>query len=192
MRNQLACGALVLAAAGLASADPGRPAPPAPAAPAVHDGQSDFDFLVGTWKVKNRVLDGWLKGSTTWYEFDAIAIERPIWGGKGIVEEWDGTSPKRRIQGLGVRLYDPAAQHWSIWWADRSVGQVFTPPVVGTFKDGRGEFYSDQTLDGKPNRTRIVWTKLSRDALRWEQAYSIDGGKTWETNWVMSFTRAAP
>lgn len=105
MHTYLFCGALALAAATA------RVASGEPAAPPLHDGQSDFDFLVGTWKVKNRVLDGWLKGSTTWYEFDAIAIERPIWGGRGIVEEWDGTSPKRHIQGLSVRLYDPAARH---------------------------------------------------------------------------------
>jgi NIPSNAP len=24
---------------------------------------------------------------------------------------------------------------------------------------------------------------------RWEQAFSVDGGKTWETNWIMDFTR---
>jgi hypothetical protein len=186
MHTYVACGALVLAATsvGIASAEP--PAPP------LHDGQSDFDFVVGTWKVKNRVLDGWLKGSTTWYEFDATAHERPIWGGHGIVEEWDGTSPKRHIQGLAVRLYDPASRHWSIWWADRSLGTLLLPPVVGTFKDGRGEFFCDETFDGKPSRTRVTWIKLTKDALRWEQAYSLDGGKTWETNWIMNFTRAAP
>jgi hypothetical protein len=168
------------------SADPARPAEPA------RDGQSDFDFLIGTWKIKNRVLDGWLKGSTTWYEYDSVAIERPIWGGKGIVEEWDGTSPKRHVQGLAVRIYDQNAKHWSIWWADRSLGTLLTPPVVGTFKDGRGEFYCDEVFDGKPGRARILWTKLTKDTLRWEQAYSVDAGKTWETNWIMNFTRAAP
>lgn len=121
----------------------------------------------------------------------AEEIERPIWGGKGIVEEWDGTSPRRRIQGLGVRLYDPAARRWNIYWADRSLGTVLMPPVVGSFVDGRGEFFSDSMIDGKSVRCRVVWMRLTRDALRWEQAYSADAGKTWETHWIMSFTRVA-
>ena len=195
MQLKRACGVLALVAiafttAPAAPARPGAAAPP-PATAAAPDEASDFAFLTGTWKIRNRVLDGWLKGSTTWYEYDATAIERPIWGGHGNVEEWDGVSPRRHIQGLAVRLYDPAARHWSIWWADRSLGTVLSPPVVGGFKNGRGEFFSDSTIDGKPVRTRILWIKLTADTLRWEQAYSTDGGKTWETNWIMSFTRTA-
>jgi hypothetical protein len=188
------CGVLALVAmAFTACADRAAPrSPVAPAATTAPDAVSDFAFLTGTWKIRNRVLDGWLEGSTTWYEFDATAVERSIWGGRGNVEEWDGVSPKRHIQGLAVRLYDPTARHWSIWWADRSLGTVLSPPVVGGFKNGRGEFFSDSTLNGKPIRTRILWIKLTADSLRWEQAYSADGGATWETNWIMSFTRTAP
>lgn len=151
--------------------------------------EHDFDFLIGTWKIKNRVLDGWGKGSTTWYEYDATAIERPIWGGAGNVEEWDGVSPKRHVQGLAVRIYDATAGHWNIYWADRSLGTVLPSPVVGTFKDGRGEFFSDESFNGRPARWRIIWTRLSKDSLRWEQAISFDGGTTWETNWIMNFRR---
>jgi hypothetical protein len=194
MKIQRVCGvvAMVTIAFTAVHADPAHPKPASPAAPPAPDAASDFAFLTGTWKIRNRVLDGWLKGSTTWYEYDATAVERPIWGGHGNIEEWDGVSPKRHIQGLAVRLYDPTARHWSIWWADRSVGTVFSPPVVGGFKNGRGEFFSESTIDGKRVRTRILWIKLTADALRWEQAYSTDGGKTWETNWIMNFTRTAP
>jgi hypothetical protein len=118
-------------------------------------------------------------------------VERPIWGGKGIVEEWDGVSPRRHVQGLAVRIYDASARQWKIWWVDRSYADVYGPSV-GSFKGNRGEFFADGVADGKPFRSRSTWIKLTRDTLRWEQAFSPDGGKTWETNWIMEYTRASP
>jgi hypothetical protein len=190
---QVVASSLAIAAVTVTIARADSPLPaPVTVPPGDHDGQSDFDFLVGTWKVRNRVLDGRLQGSTTWFEYDSDVIERAIWGGKAIVEEWDGVSPKRHVQGLAVRMYDPSTKQWKLWWADRSFATIFTPPSVGSFKNGRGEFFSDSVADGKPFRSRCTWAKLTKDKLRWEQAYSADGGKTWETNWIMDFTRAAP
>lgn len=110
----------MLPATAHAGPSPSRPTARTTPSAGDHDGKSDFDFVIGTWKIRNRVLDGWLKGSTTWYEYDATAIERPIWRGKGNVEEWDGVSPRRHVQGVAVRMYDPATRQWKIWWGDRS------------------------------------------------------------------------
>ena len=180
--------ALALAAASPAHAGP----EPAPAKPGVaRDGQSDFDFILGAWRIKNRVLRKQPSGEDTWYEFDSTSTNRPIWDGAGNIEEWDGVGPNGRIQGVAVRLYDPAARHWTIYWGDRRQGILFQPPIVGSFTGNRGEFYADSTQDGRPLRERVIWTRLTKDTCRWEQAASLDGGKTWKTNWVMDFTRLA-
>jgi len=156
-----------------------------------HDGQHDFDFVLGSWTIKNRVLRKAPSGAISWYEFDATSVNRPVWDGTANVEEWDGTGPSGRIQGMAVRLYDPAAKHWSIYWADRRFGTLGYP-VVGSFEDGRGEFFADGTSGGKKTRERVIWSRISKDSCRWEQAISFDGGMTWETNWIMDFTRVPP
>jgi hypothetical protein len=179
--------ALLAALPGAGGAEPPRTSD---AAAAVHDGQSDFDFVLGRWKVKNRVLSR-RGGSDHWAEFDATSFNRPIWDGKANVEEWDGVGPSGRIQGFALRLYDPAARQWSIYWADRRYATLGAP-AVGSFKDGRGEFFSDGTLDGKKTRERVVWIRLSPTTCHWEQGVSLDGGKTWETNWTMDFIRIGP
>jgi len=155
------------------------------------DGQSDFDFIIGTWKIKNRMLRSQPDGTETWYEFDGTSTNRPIWDGKANVEEWDGVGPSGRIQGMAVRLYDPVARQWSIYWGNRRQG-ILGIPVVGRFHDGRGELYADGTYEGKKSRDRVVWSRITSTTCRWEQAMSLDGGKTWKTNWIMDFTRTAP
>jgi hypothetical protein len=187
MHTIFACWVFALLAVAPATSNADTPHPRPPPA-ATQGGESDFDFVLGSWKIKNRMLARPLSGSSSWYEFDATSVNRPIWGGKANVEEWDGTSPKGRIQGMAVRLYDPAARQWSIYWADGRTG-ILGSPVVGSFKNGRGEFFSDGTFDGKKTRERVVWSRITSTSCRWEQAISIDGGKTWETNWIMDFTR---
>ena len=61
----------------------------------------------------------------------------------------------------------------------------------GSFSGNVGQFEGDDTLRGQPIRVRFRWTEIDTPTPKWEQAYSPDGGKTWETNWVMHFTRAA-
>lgn len=163
------------------------PADPAPAV--ARDGQADFDFILGRWKIKNRVLRKQPSGAESWYEFDSTSTNRPIWDGKANIEEWDGVGPNGRIQGVAIRLYDPVARRWSVYWGDRRQGSLFLPAIVGSFTDGRGEFYADGTYEGKPTRERVIWSRITRDSCRWEQAMSLDGGKTWKTNWIMDFTR---
>ena len=152
------------------------------------DGARDFDFLIGTWKVRSRRLRARLSGSTEWDEVDAVSTTRPVWGGAANLEEWDGVGPNGRMQGLALRLYDPAARQWSIHWSTLATG-VLDRPAIGEFRDGRGEFFSQEPFEGRSILVRLAWSDITPTSCRWEQAFSPDGGRTWETNWIMRFTR---
>ncbi len=154
------------------------------------DCSRDFDFLFGIWRVRHRRLRRPLSDSDEWYEFDSEYKAVPIWGGKANLDEFAGESPLGRFEGLTLRLYDTASQTWSLYWATAKNGLTVTPNV-GTFTDeGVGEFFSDELFDGKPIRCRYRWIQQYESGCRWEQAFSADGGRRWETNWTMDFTRA--
>jgi hypothetical protein len=152
-----------------------------------HDPPRDFDFIIGSWKIHNRRLRQRLKGSNSWEEFEGTAVARKIWGGAGNVDEYEADSPSGRIQGMTVRLYNPNSQQWSIYWANSANG-VLETPMIGSFKDGRGGFYDQEFFEGKSIYVRFIWSNITATSARWEQAFSADGGKTWETNWVMELT----
>jgi hypothetical protein len=99
--------------------------------------------------------------------------------------------PGARYRAVALRIFDPAKERWSIWWLDGRYPDRLDVPVVGGFEEGRGAFYADDTLDGRPIRVRFRWFVHDADAARWEQAFSDDGGATWETNWTMDFARVA-
>ena len=172
--------------------------PPPPAAPqddavrdGVRDGVRDFDFLQGAWRVRNRRLRRPLAGSTEWYEFDGRAVERPLWDGQGNLEEYEATLPDgARLRGLALRLYDPRARRWAIHWSNSATGTL-DAPLTGAFRDGRGEFYGEEECEGRMVFVRFLWTHDAPGHARWEQAFSADAGRTWQTNWTMEFTRAA-
>ena len=175
--------ALLLAAGGAAVADPASE-------PAGRDGQHDFDFFVGTWKQHNRRLKNPLTGSTTWYEFDSQTTCRPVWGGKANMDEFESDTANGRIQGLTLRLYDPKARQWSIYWANSAAASPMGVPTVGAFDaNGHGEFFDQEMFQGRSILVRYIWADIKPDSYRWEQAFSLDGGKTWETNWVTNGTR---
>jgi hypothetical protein len=153
-----------------------------------HDPRTDFDFIIGSWKVHNRRLRQRLKGSNSWEEFEGTAVARKIWGGAGNIDEYEAESPSGRIQGMTVRLYNPKSQQWSLYWANNANG-VLETPMIGGFKDGRGEFYDQEMFEGRSIYVRYIWSNITPDSARWEQAFSADGGKTWETNWIMELTR---
>jgi hypothetical protein len=149
---------------------------------------NNFDFLVGNWTSKQRRLREILAGSDEWYEFDGIARCWSVFDGAGNIDEVK--FPEQGYTGLTVRLFDPATDLWSIYWARNDTGLAL-PPTVGRFEeDGVGRFYDDEDWNGRPIRVRYQWTVLSADACRWEQAFSTDTGETWETNWTADFTRA--
>ncbi len=151
-------------------------------------GADDFDFLIGDWSVHHRRLARRLAGDTRWIEFTGPASVRKFLNGFGNMDEIRIDLPEGAYIGATVRLYNPRTGDWSIYWMD-SRDPKMDPPMVGRFEDGCGLFFGDDTVDGKPIRVRFVWTPLSATECRWEQAFSIDGGTTWETNWIMSFTR---
>ncbi|HYQ66119.1 hypothetical protein [Actinophytocola sp.] len=146
----------------------------------------EFDFLVGSWNVLNRRLTERLVGSDDWVEFTAPATCWRLFEGMANVDEIvfpDG------VRGLTLRLFNPATQEWSLNWASSDTGTLF-PPVVGRFDDGRGVFHGEDTEGDTPVRVRFVWSEITERSARWEQAFSADGGATWELNWTMAFTRA--
>ena len=171
---------LLMAAALIAS--------PAVAAP---DHSHDFDFLVGKWKVHHWRLNGRLVGSHDWVQFDGTSDMWMTMNGQGTFDENYIGIPTGPYRAVGIRAYDPKAQVWSIWWLDARNPQKIEPPVVGNFnfKDGAGTFIGDDVNNGKPVKVRFVWSKITRNSAHWEQAESPDGGKTWEVNWRMDFTR---
>ncbi|MEP6620655.1 MAG: NIPSNAP family protein [bacterium] len=159
--------------------------------PERRDGVHDFDFLHGTWTIHNRRLRAPLSGSAEWYEFDGRAVERPIWDGQGNLEEYDARLPDATpLRGLALRLYEPLTRRWSIHWSSSANGTL-DAPMIGDFRNGRGEFYSREDFQGRSVFVRFVWTSTGTEYARWEQSYSADAGCTWEVNWVMEFTRVA-
>jgi len=95
-------------------------------------------------------------------------------------------------RGASLRSFDPATGQWSIWWLDsRMPLGPLDPPVRGRFRDGTGTFLAEDTFEGEPIVVRFIWSRITPESCRWEQAFSADGGTTWETNWEMDFTRSA-
>ena len=153
-------------------------------------GINDFDFLIGDWSVAHRRLERRLVDDTEWIAFEGPASARKILNGLGNFDEIAINLPDGAYVGATVRLYNPSTGLWSIYWMD-SRNPRLEPPVVGSFRDGRGLFFGDDTFAGKPIRVRLTWSPLTATSCHWEQAFSADGGETWETNWTMSFTRVA-
>jgi hypothetical protein len=152
------------------------------------DGRTDFDFLVGRWRVHHRILRGRLQQSTTWDEMEGTVVNEPILGGLGNMEEHSIERVDGPIAAIAVRVYESAAQEWSIYWAD-SVSPVLDAGVFGRFAGGRGSFYAQEISEGRHILTRFVWSDITPISAHWEQAYSADGGLSWEVNWIMEFSR---
>jgi hypothetical protein len=153
------------------------------------DGSHDFDFELGRWHIHLKHLLNPLTGSTTWEEFDGTSVTRPVWNGKSQLEEFETDAASgKHIEGLTLRTYDPATHQWRLYWANSRDG-LLAVPQIGEFKDGTGEFYAQDTLNGKSIFVRFLWSKTNTDTPHFEQAFSEDGGKTWEVNWITDQTR---
>ena len=156
-----------------------------------HDGRHDFDFEVGTWKAHVRRLVHPLTGSTEWENLDGTVVTRTL----PMLEGWnesemtvDSPTTHTHINILAVRVFNPTSQQWSIYGASIKTG-TFDPPQIGSFTNNRGEFYAQDTFANKAVYIRYLWLKVSPNATHFEQAFSVDGGKTWETNWIYDGTR---
>jgi hypothetical protein len=153
-------------------------------------GSGDFDFLFGVWKVDHRKLKRRLAGDDSWDEFEGDCACRPMHFGIGNFEDNRFHLPDGFHAASAVRYFNPATAQWAIYWVDSRRLSV-EPPVLGGFADGVGLFFTDDTFEGRPIRVRFIWSHMTPTSARWEQAFSPDGGASWEINWVMEFTRIA-
>jgi hypothetical protein len=182
--------AVVLAGAAIAPADASQHNPEPRQAADNLSGLHDFDFLVGHWQLHNRKLKERLADNHDWVEFDGTIHMRKLMDGWANVDDTLFNVPGAAYHGVGLRSYDPKTGQWAIWWLDgRDPFGALDPPVKGHFENGVGTFYADDTLRGKVIRVRFIWSHITPTTASWEQAYSPDGGKTWETNWMQDLRR---
>jgi hypothetical protein len=154
----------------------------------LHDGQHDFDFHFGNWTTHVKILLNPLTGSKTWVESDGKVSVRKIWDGLGNLEELEASNATTHFKGITLFLYDPKSHQWSQASANMDDGTL-SSPLIGEFKDGRGEFYGQQTYNGRTVLVRFVWSDITANSHQVEQSYSADGGKTWEPNLIANLTR---
>jgi hypothetical protein len=148
-------------------------------------GLHDFDFLIGEWRVHSRKLKERLVGNNDWEEFEGTIRSVRTLNGFGNVDDTVFNMPSGDYRGMAPRAYDPKTGLWAIWWIDaRNPHGAVDPPVKGRFVNGVGTFYADDTLRGRPIKVRFTWSHITAKTAQWEQAFSADGGKTWETNWT--------
>ena len=164
------------------------PPPVDPGPGGMRDGQHDFDWEIGTWKTRLKRRLHPLTGSNEWADYEGTTVVRPVWNGRANLVELDVRGPAGRIEGLSLRLYDTASRQWSLNFASRA-GSTLTVPAIGAFKEGRGEFYNQDTFDGRDILVRFVISGITPDSAHFEQAFSVDGGRTWEVNWIATDTR---
>lgn len=152
------------------------------------DGRHDFDFDFGTWKMRIRRLVHPLSGSSEWIEMQGTTVTNKIWDGRANLATVEADGPSGHLELLALRLYDPQAHQWNISFATSDAG-VLSIPAVGAFTNGRGDFYDSELFHGRNILVRFSIWPVSPSEIRSEQAFSADGGATWETNWINTFTR---
>lgn len=151
---------------------------------------NDFDFELGTWKVKHRRLRNMFSDKKEWLEFEGSSSTTKILGGYGNLEDNVLHFPDNSFRAVAIRSYDSATKKWSIWWLDGRSPNKLDAPVIGSFKNKVGLFYAEEVLNGIQTKIRFKWDSSKQENPKWEQAFSFDDGVTWETNWTMSFSPA--
>lgn len=149
---------------------------------------SDFDFFIGEWRVTHRRLKQRLADCTEWEEFGGVTSTRKTLGGQGNMDDNVIDLPSGAYRAVTIRCFDANTRQWAIWWLDGRYPHELGAPMIGGFENGKGVFFADETFNGRPIRVRFLWTPGA--SPRWEQAFSTDGGASWETNWTMKFSRA--
>jgi hypothetical protein len=158
------------------------------AAPVLKDGQHDFDWEIGRWKTQLKRRLHPLTGSNEWVEYEGTTAVNAVWDGRANLAELEVGGAAGKIEGLALRLYNPSSKQWTLNFSNSAGGTLYKP-TVGGFVNGRGEFYNEETLGDRAIFVRFVITQISRDTAQFEQAFSADGGKTWEVNWIATDTR---
>jgi hypothetical protein len=152
------------------------------------DGQDDFDFEIGTWKSHLSRLLHPLSGSTTWAEYEGTTVVRKVWDGRANLVEFEADGPAGHIEALSLRLYNPQSRQWSLNFANSKSGAL-SQPTIGEFKNSRGEFFDQESFNDRAILVRFVISDITPNSCRFEQAFSEDGGKSWEVNWIATDTR---
>jgi hypothetical protein len=184
--------ALPLIVATSASASGATSTAPPPASAGVEDGQRDFDWEIGAWNTEVRVLaDPLSETEDEWLPFKGTSVVRPLLDRRANVVELKVAGANGRIEALNMRLYEPQAKRWSLTFVNIGDG-LLTPAVHGGFRDRVGEFYGDDQLGGRPIKVRFLIHRQGPDQAKFEQAFSADGGVSWETNWVAVDRRIDP
>jgi hypothetical protein len=168
------------------AAKPAVDMPAAAAAP--HDGQHDFDFEIGTWRTHLRRRLRPLTGSNEWIEMDGITTVKKVWNGRANLVELVADGAGRHFEGLSLRLYHPEGRQWTLNFSNAANGEM-APPTIGEFRNGRGEFYDQETYNGRAIFVRFIISDITPTSVHFEQSYSDDNGKTWEVNWIATDTR---
>jgi len=148
---------------------------------------TEFDFLAGPWHVLHRRRPAPLEPDSPWVEWTGRHRGAVFFDGAVSVDETELADPGQR--GLTFRTFDPVAGEWSIYWVLSREGRLQLPPVVGRFDDGVGTFFAVETMAGREIGVRFVWSEITDRSATWRQAFSFDGGATWDENWEMRFSR---
>ncbi len=151
--------------------------------------QNDFDFLVGSWEVRNRKLRDRLVGCQEWDEFSSRLQLRKALLGKANVERYTAEFDGKPFEGMAVRLFDPQSRLWTIYWLDSNSPKMDPHPVVGSFDAGVGKFYARDNLRGQDIVVIYQWDARNPEAPIWSQAFSADDGANFEWNWIMTLSR---
>jgi hypothetical protein len=166
-------------------------APPFPApAPGVRDSQHDFDFDVGKWRTHSSRLMHPLSGAKDWKDMDGGTNVIALWGGRANLAEYKATGPAGNVELLALRWYNPTSHQWNLDFATPGVG-ILGAPGIGEFRNGRADFYDMEPINGRSVLVRFSIWGITADTAQSEQAFSADGGQTWEVNWINKYTRAA-
>ncbi|HYL98394.1 MAG TPA: hypothetical protein VEZ90_05520 [Blastocatellia bacterium] len=152
---------------------------------AERDGQHDFDFIFGFWKIHTRTR---ARGSNTWTDYNGVGSYKKIWDGRAILNEFETDGPSGHIEGLGLQTYNPRSHQWSLYWVDSGDG-ILGVPLIGEFKEGQGQFYAQDNIDGQAMYVRYIWSEIAKSSAHFEESLSDDGGKTWEAIWVSDMVR---
>jgi len=162
---------------------------PASTPATLRDGSHDFDFNFGTWHTHIKSLQHPLSGSHDWVELDGTVTVRKVWDGRAQLEEIEAGNATAHFKGLTLFLYNPESRQWSQDFANINTGALSQTPLIGEFKDGRGELFDQETFSGRAVLVRFVWSDITPNSHHVEQAFSADGGKTWEPNFIANLTR---
>ena len=160
--------------------------------PVVKDSERshEYDFDLGTWQTHTSRLLHPLSGRQEWADIDGATVVTPVWGGRANLAEYKASGPSGTIELLALRIYNPKTREWSINFATPGRGELTSTPGIGRFKDGRVDYYDQEKYDGKTILLRFSMWGITADAAQSEQAFSVDGGRTWEVNWVNKYTRS--